>query len=101
MNDETKIKAVLAICLFTISMVVVGMLCYKTGWQTGYEKGYADADQDWKDYLNAVWDDFVDYVYREGYAEGYNDGYLWGYVEAWLLYGADQVFQHPDGRPVP
>jgi hypothetical protein len=100
-NNEAKIKAVLAICLFTISMVIVGSLCYEAGKQDGYREGYNQANEDWINYLNEVWDDFVDAVYLEGYNDGYHDGYLWGWVAAWVEYGADQAFRHPDGGLIP
>lgn len=97
-NNEAKIKAVLAICLFTISMIVVASISYEYGRQDGYVEGYSDADEDWRNYLNEVWDDFVDAVYQEGYDDGYRDGFLWGWVNAWLEYGADESFQHPGGN---
>jgi len=100
-NNESKVKAMLAISFFFISMIIVGTISYEYGRQDGYREGYADADQDWRDYLNNVWDGFVDAVYLEGYAAGFNEGYLWGYVEGWLAYGADQIFQHPHGGPIP
>lgn len=101
MNTEQKVKASLAVSFFLISMLVVGLLSLEVGKQIGYEEGYAQADQDWKDYLNEVWGPFVDYVYREGYTEGYADGYLWGYVEAWNEYGLDEDFRYPFGGFVP
>lgn len=94
-NDETKIKAVLAISFFVISLLIVGMFSFEYGKQIGYDEGYADADQDWQNYLNEVWDDFVDVVYQEGYTDGYNDGYLWGFVNGWMEYGLDESFRHP------
>ena len=100
-NNEAKIKAVLAICLFMNSMVIVGTVCYKVGMKDGYEEGYNQADQDWQDYLNEVWGPFVQYVYQEGYALGFNDGYLWGFVDAYREYGAGQPFRYPDGGLVP
>ena len=101
MNMEAKVKATLVVGFFLISMLVVGMVSYEAGQRNGYERGYAEADQDWQDYLNEVWGPFVDMVYREGYADGYSDGYLWGFVEAWNEYGAGETFQYPRDGLVP
>ena len=100
-NNEAKVKAILAVSFFMISMLIVGMFALDYGKQIGYEEGYNQADQDWKDYLNEVWGPFVDAVYREGYVEGYGAGYLWGFVEGWNTYGGDEVFRYPDGGFVP
>jgi len=100
-NNEAKVKAVLAVSFFVISMVVVGMLAYNSGYQAGYEKGYADANQDWIDYLNEVWGPFIDLVYQEGYAMGFDDGYLWGYVAGWLEYGEGEIFKYPRDPVIP
>jgi len=101
-NNEAKIKAILAISLFIISMVIVASLSYEYGRQAGYSDGYADADEDWQNYLNEVLGPFVDYVYREGYIDGYDDGYLWGYVEGWREYSTEEdPFRYPDGGRVP
>ena len=100
-NDEAKVKAILAVSFFVISMLIVGMTAYEYGRQVGYDDGYAQADQDWQDYLNEVWGPFVDYVYKEGYGVGFRDGYLWGFVEAWNEYADGEPFRHPDGGWVP
>lgn len=100
-NNEAKVKAALAICLFVISMLIVGMTAFEYGQYIGYEKGYADANQDWVDFLNENLGTLIDMVYQEGYTTGFYDGYLWGYVEGWIEYGTDESFQHPDGGYVP
>lgn len=101
MNTEQKVKASLAVSFFLISMLIVGLYSLEVGKQIGYEEGYVQADQDWKDYLNEFWGPFVDYVYLEGYTDGYTDGYLWGFVEGWNTYGGDETFQYPRDGTVP
>jgi len=101
MNDETKVKAFLAVSFFVLSMLIVGMFVFEVAWQAGYEEGYNQADQDWKDYLNEVWGPFVDMVFQDGYLKGFRDGYLWGFVDAWNEYGADQDFYYPRNPFVP
>ena len=101
MNVELKVKIFAGISLFLLSMLVVGLYSFEVGKQIGYKEGYAQADQDWKDYLNEYWGPFVDIVYQEGYNDGFMDGYLWGYVEAWVEYGAGEEFGYPDGGFVP
>lgn len=96
-NDEAKVKAFMAVSLFMLSMLLVGMFAYNMG----YEDGYADADQDWIDYLNQVWGPFVEQVYKEGYDVGYYDGYLWGYVEGWIEYGGEEMFKYPRNPLIP
>lgn len=96
-NDEAKIKAVLAASFFIISMVIVGSIAF----EAGYQEGYAQADQDWRDFLNESLAPFVDMIYREGYIKGYVDGYLWGWVEAWNKWGNDSVFCYPEIGTVP
>lgn len=100
-NDEAKVKAFLAGSFFVISMLIVGMFAYEAGHRDGYEEGYAQADQDWTDFLNENLGPFIDYVYLEGYADGFRDGYLWGWVDAWNEYGDGELFQYPYGGYVP
>jgi len=100
-NDEAKVKAVLAVSFFIISMLIVGMFAFEAGWQAGYEEGYNQADQDWQDYLNTVWGQFVDMVWQEGYMDGFREGYLSGWVDAWNEYGTGMPFQYPHGGHVP
>ena len=108
-DNERKMKAVLAISLFTIAMVIVGTVCFKVGTQAGYDKGYeegyndgyADAEQYWMDLINTNLGPVIDAVYLEGYALGFQDGYLWGFVDAWNEYGNGSLFRYPNGGVVP
>lgn len=100
-NDNVRIKAVVLVSVFVLSMVVVGTIAYKMGakaeYERGYNDGYAAAEEYWIDLINTNLGPLIDAVYLEGYAYGFQDGYLWGWVDAWNTYGNGDDFRYPIG----